>query len=127
MSVGNQATVESKTIRLKRPRRSISLWPRIRFLPVLLVIIAMGVAALILLVPVYLLLRMAGSGSEAIDLLTRAQTLEILGNTLFLAGAVTLAAILMAVPIAWLTAQSDLPGRRMWTILAALPLVSLRD
>ncbi len=26
-------------------------------------------------------------------------------------------------PLAWLTARTDLPGRRMWTVVTALPLV----
>jgi iron(III) transport system permease protein len=37
--------------------------------------------------------------------------------------AVTLAAGVIAVPAAWLTACTDLAGKRLWTILAALPLV----
>lgn len=35
----------------------------------------------------------------------------------------TAAAIAIAVPLAWLTVRSDLPGRRLWTVAAALPLV----
>jgi iron(III) transport system permease protein len=36
---------------------------------------------------------------------------------------VTAAAIALAVPLAWLTVRTDLPGRRLWTVAAVLPLV----
>jgi iron(III) transport system permease protein len=47
----------------------------------------------------------------------------VLGRTLLLAGIVTSASIVIGVPLAWLTARSDLPGRRAWTVLAIVPLV----
>ena len=37
--------------------------------------------------------------------------------------AVTATAIAIAIPLAWLTVRTDLPGRRAWTVAAALPLV----
>jgi iron(III) transport system permease protein len=40
-----------------------------------------------------------------------------------LAAVVTAASVAVAVPLAWLTARTDLPGRRAWAVLAALPLV----
>lgn len=122
MGLSNQVTIKSKTYNV--PRLWLTLRrPRLRLSYLLLVAAAGGVAVLILLVPTYLLLRMAGSGRDSVELLARAQTFQIFGNTILLAGAVTTAAILIAVPVAWLTARSDLPGRRIWTILAALPLV----
>jgi iron(III) transport system permease protein len=36
---------------------------------------------------------------------------------------VTAAAIALALPLAWLTQRTDLPGRRAWTVLTLLPLV----
>lgn len=84
---------------------------------------ALVVAALILVVPTYLLVRVAGSGAEALSLLVRPRTLQVLGNTVLLAAAVTLATIAIAVPIAWLTVRTDLPGRRFWAVVTALPLV----
>ncbi|HIE55269.1 MAG TPA: iron ABC transporter permease [Chromatiaceae bacterium] len=80
-------------------------------------------AVMILLVPAYLLVRMGGAWSEAFETLSKPRTLTILGNTIKLAMAVTLSTTAIAVPIAWLTTQTDLPGRRVWAILAALPLV----
>lgn len=81
------------------------------------------VAALILLVPTYLLLRVGTSWAEAWQTLSQPRTLEILGNTLGLAIAVTAASALIAVPLAWLTTCTDLPGKRFWAVIAALPLV----
>ena len=80
--------------------------------------------ALLGLVPIaYLVALAASAGDEAVALVLRERTLAVLGRTLLLAGTVTLASVLIGVPIAWLTARSDLPGRRWWTILAVLPLV----
>ncbi|WP_420641804.1 ABC transporter permease [Candidatus Leptofilum sp.] len=81
------------------------------------------VAALILLVPAYLLLRVGTGWAEAWQTLFQARTLEILGNTLGLAVSVTAASALIAVPLAWLTTCTDLPGKRFWAVIVALPLV----
>lgn len=81
------------------------------------------VGMLILAVPAYLLLRVTGAGQEAIDTLLQVRTLQILGNTVLLAATVTAASIFLAVPIAYLTTRTDLPGRKLWAVLAALPLV----
>ncbi|MBI3159162.1 MAG: iron ABC transporter permease [Chloroflexi bacterium] len=83
-----------------------------------------GLAALAVLLPVfYLLLRASQAGAEAWALLLRPATLQTLGRTVLLAGSVTLASMLLAVPLAWLTARTDLPGRRFWALTSALPLV----
>ncbi|VAW43287.1 Ferric iron ABC transporter, permease protein, partial [hydrothermal vent metagenome] len=81
------------------------------------------VAALILLVPAYLLLRVGTGWAGAWQTLAQPRTLQILGNTLGLALSVTAAATLLAVPLAWLTTCTDLPGKRFWAVLVALPLV----
>jgi iron(III) transport system permease protein len=44
-------------------------------------------------------------------------------RTVLLVGAVTAAATAVSVPLAWLVARTDLPGRRVWSVLFALPLV----
>ena len=88
-------------------------------------LVATGVlVALLGLLPIgYLLLLAASSGDSALSLLLRDRTVAVLGRTLLLAGTVTAASVLVGVPLAWLTARSDLPGRRWWTVLAVLPLV----
>lgn len=72
----------------------------------------------------YLLLRASAVGpADAARLLLRPQTLTVVGNSLLLAGLVTLLSFIISLPLAWLTVRSDLPGRQIWSVLAALPLV----
>jgi iron(III) transport system permease protein len=89
----------------------------------MLVAVAGLVTGLILLVPLYLLVRSLGAGQEAVVTLLSLRTLQVLGNTVLLATAVTLGATALAVPLAWLTTATDLPGRRLWAVLVALPLI----
>lgn len=89
----------------------------------LLLLIAAGVAALVLLVPGYLLVRAVGAGPATVETLLNARTWATLGNTLLLAGSVVLATAALALPLAWLTTATDLPGRRLWNVLLTLPLV----
>ena len=91
--------------------------PPIVLVPALLV----GVA--LLLPPVYLLVRSLGGGSELWDLLFRARVASILGRTLLLVAAVSAGSVIIALPLAWLTARTDLPLRRTWAVLTSLPLV----
>ena len=91
--------------------------PPIVFVPALLV------GAALLLPPVYLLVRSLGGGSELWDLLFRARVASILGRTLLLVAAVSAGSVIIALPLAWLTARTDLPLRRTWAVLTSLPLV----
>ncbi|MDX1616528.1 MAG: iron ABC transporter permease, partial [Candidatus Promineifilaceae bacterium] len=93
-------------------------WPGI-----LLMVAAAAVGTLLLLPPAYLLLRSVTADQAALDLLFRTNTLQALSRTVILAVTVTAASVVIAVPAAWLTVSTDLPGRRMWTVLASLPLV----
>ena len=81
------------------------------------------VAAAMALPLAYVVLRAIGAGSEAWDLLFRVRVLETLGRTVSLMAAVTAASIVLAVPLAWLTVRTDLPFRRFWAVVTALPLV----
>ena len=89
----------------------------------LLLLAGLAVGLLMLLPPAYLLVRASGAGWAAFDVLLKSSTIGALGRTVLLAGSVTLASALIAVPLAWLTVCSDIPGRRLWSVLAALPLV----
>ena len=113
--------------RLSAARRRLAGWswprPSTPAGSYLLPLAAGSVALLTLLVPAYLLLRTAGAETDAVQMLSGAGTWSILSNTLGMALAVTLASIAIALPGAWLTVSTDLPGRRLWTILLALPLV----
>ena len=71
----------------------------------------------------YLLLVVLGSGSAALETVFSSRTAGLLLRSVGLAAAVTASAIAIAVPLAWLTARTDLPGARAWAVLAALPLV----
>jgi len=77
----------------------------------------------VLLPPAYLIVRAASDGASAADALYRLRILEILGRTLLLVGAVSAGSVILAVPLAWLTVRTDLPFRKVWAVLTALPLV----
>jgi len=84
---------------------------------------AVLIAAIVLLPLVYLLLRTLGAGGDVWELLFRTRTLEILGRTISLVIAVTVVSLAISIPLAWLTIRTDLPFRRMWSIVTVLPLV----
>ncbi len=90
---------------------------------VLLVLVALLVSGLMLLTPIYLVLRALELGTGALDVLFKVSTVEAFGRTALLAAAVTLGSVVIAVPLAWLTTATDLPGRRYWFVATALPLV----
>jgi iron(III) transport system permease protein len=91
--------------------------------PLWILLPALLVAAVELLPLVYLVARTFEAGENAWQMLVRPRTAEVLLNTVLLAGAVALSTIAVAVPLAWLTSRTDLPGRRYWSTAAALPLV----
>src|SRR5918998_1103291 len=73
---------------------------------------------------VYLVVRSFEGGWEEIaEVVLDGDTLAVLGRSALLAGAVTAASVAISVPLAWLTGRTDLPGRKAWAVLAALPLV----
>ncbi len=82
------------------------------------------VAALVLVPLAYVFLRAGEAGwSTYLDHVLAAGTGRLLSQTLLLIAGVLTLALLVAVPLAWLVARTDLPGRRLWAVLAALPLV----
>ncbi|MEK7847930.1 MAG: ABC transporter permease subunit, partial [Chloroflexota bacterium] len=84
---------------------------------------ALLISGAIVLPIAYLLLRAFGAGAEVWELLLRARTLAILVRSVALAAAVTGASTAIAVALAYLTARTDLPLRRLWAVLTLLPLV----
>ena len=95
----------------------ISAPPLVVWLPALLVGLAMALPL------VYLTVRSAGATEEAWRFLFRPRTAEILGRSALLVATVTASSLVVAVPLAWLTVRTDLPLRRLWAVLTALPLV----
>ncbi|TQF10653.1 iron ABC transporter permease [Myxococcus llanfairpwllgwyngyllgogerychwyrndrobwllllantysiliogogogochensis] len=87
-----------------------------------LLVSGLVVAALAVLPAVYLGVRAAEADADTWALLWRDKTWGLLWRTLGLAVAVTACAALVALPLAWLTTQTDLPGRRGWTVLLCVPL-----
>ncbi|WP_265108522.1 ABC transporter permease [Halosolutus halophilus] len=61
--------------------------------------------------------------ARAREMLVRPETVDIITNSLLLMASVTVLSVLIGVPLAWLTVQTDLPFRRFWSIVVALPLV----
>ncbi len=82
------------------------------------------VAGVTMLVPLsYLVLRALEADSRMLkEILWRTRNLELLGNTLLLTVGVLVASALIALPLAWLTARTDLPGRGWLVLLGVLPL-----
>lgn len=79
--------------------------------------------ALVLLPILYLVVRAAEADSSSWPLILRWRTLSLTLNTVGLAVSVTAAATAIGVALAWLAVRSDLPFRRVWATLFALPLV----
>ena len=89
------------------------------------VLLALGaLTAFVAVVPlVYLVVRVAGAGLDRIlDTLLRLRTLETVGTSVALVVVVTGACLAIGIPTAWLVARTDVPLRRAWLVLVALPL-----
>ncbi|CAA9520999.1 MAG: Ferric iron ABC transporter, permease protein [uncultured Solirubrobacteraceae bacterium] len=91
--------------------------------PVALAAAGVLVAALAALPLAYLLVRAVGAEARAWDVVLRAETVALIGRTALLVGLVTAAAAVLGVGLAWLVVRSDLPGRGVLAVAAALPLV----
>lgn len=116
-SRGQTHANEAPGIATRRLRLRRSEAPLLFLIPAILV-------AIVMLAPiVYLAIRATEAGTATWDLLYRQRTAELLGNTLRLAAGVTLASILIALPLAWFINCTDLRWRRFWGVLAPLPLV----
>jgi iron(III) transport system permease protein len=91
--------------------------------PIALAVPAVAAVALVLLPLAYLILRAGGGGLDALRVLERPGTLDLVVKTGVLVAAVTIAATAVGLPLAWLVARTDLPARRLIAIAAPLPLV----
>lgn len=90
--------------------------------PALVWIPAAALTAASLIPLLYLFVRALGGGESTLATLWRERTLVLIQNTLLLAAAVTASAATISLPLAWLTTRTDLPARRLWSVLAALPI-----
>ncbi|MEM1118288.1 MAG: iron ABC transporter permease [Bacteroidota bacterium] len=98
-------------------RMGAAAWRHALWIPV-------GAVALGVLVPLgYLAARaLAADPATLADLVLRGRTLRLAGNTIGLTAAVLVSTASLALPLAWLVARTDLPARRLFTVLGALPL-----
>jgi iron(III) transport system permease protein len=87
-----------------------------------LLLVALAVALVALLPLVYLVIRALGAADGPIDLVLRRRTVTVLANTLALSIVVGAGAAAIGLPLGWLTAGTDLPGRRWWTLALTVPL-----
>ncbi len=84
---------------------------------------AVVVAAAALVPLIYLVIRGFENGAgEVADILFRARTFWLVVRSLVLAGTVTALCVVVGVGLAVLVTRTDLPGRRFWAVVAALPL-----
>jgi iron(III) transport system permease protein len=90
---------------------------------VLLLLVAVAVALLVLLPLGFLLEQALSIGSSQVEaLLFRPFVGTLLTNTVLLVALSTTACVVLGVAVAWLIERSDVPGRRAWAVLAALPI-----
>ncbi len=95
--------------------RSYTISPRLLF--------AAGLVALFVAIPLaYIFLRAFTGGADVWLRLLQARIWKLLGNTLLLAVTVTGGATLVGVSMSFLTERTDLPGRRIFRWLLAMPL-----
>lgn len=88
------------------------------------VALAAVAVALITLIPVGFVIQqaLATGSAEAQRLLFRPKVAALLSNTVRLTLTVTVATAALGLAVAWLTERTDLPGRKVWSVLAALPI-----
>ena len=95
-----------------------------RIVPGPLVVVSTLVALLLLSPVAWVVIRaLEVDQARAVSLLLDADTIAIAVNSLVLVTVVTAGSVLVGVPLAFLTVQTDLPFRRFWTVVCALPLV----
>jgi len=114
----------TQTVRNTTLRMTLAFPARFSFrLPSLLQAITVLIVGLVSLPLVYLTVRALGAGEEGLAYLLNGRTLSVAVNSLALTAAVVVAAALIGVPFAWLTARTDLPLRRLWLVGGLLTLV----
>ncbi|MFA9556025.1 ABC transporter permease [Evansella sp. AB-rgal1] len=80
--------------------------------------------AVIMSIPIiYVMWRSMFAGVDRWMRLLDERIPQLLWNTLSLTVAVTVLAVIIGVSLAWIVVRTDVPGRKMWQWLLALPLV----
>lgn len=107
---------------LSQSRPLSNTWSRVRRLNWPLTLAATAVVVFVAVPFLYIFVRAFLGGSEVWLRLAQSRLLGLLANTLSLTVVVTMGTILLGVSMAWLTERTDLPGRRVWRWLLAMPL-----
>jgi iron(III) transport system permease protein len=91
--------------------------------PVLLLTVSCLVTAVLALPLVFLLIEAHGAGAAQVaKLIFRPLTGELLWNTVRLTVVVTALCAVIGTAAAWCVERTDLPARRVWAVLAVVPL-----
>ncbi|MEM7009053.1 MAG: iron ABC transporter permease [Thermodesulfobacteriota bacterium] len=88
-----------------------------------LLIISLVIAAALSIPLIYLFVKTIGTGDEALEIIFRWRTFNIIVRTLVLAFSVTIVSALISVPLAWFLFRTNIPLRRLWLTLTVIPLV----
>ena len=89
-----------------------------------LAVTAGAVAAVVSLPIIVLVVQATDYGlGHLLGLVTQPSSVQVAVNSVVLTGIVTVGCVVVGVPLAVLTVQTDLPFRRFWTVVGALPLV----
>ncbi len=113
MTILSHATL----MRFRQLRRG---WSQV---PLGLQLVCMTITVVLLWPLAYLFLRASQADLAAVQgLLTQRMALTV-GRSLVMVLAVNIGAWLIALPLAWISVYAAIPGRRLWTVLVALPLV----
>ncbi len=91
--------------------------------PIALIVAAVAGAAVVLSPILYTIVQASAVGwEEAVALLFRPLVGALLVNTVSLVVAASVATAVIGVATAWIIERTDLPGRRVWSVLMAAPL-----
>ncbi|MBW6472150.1 MAG: iron ABC transporter permease [Anaerolineaceae bacterium] len=106
--------LKTEALRSNRRRHTTST-PKIAYLA--------GMIALFAVIPViYILIRALTGDPELWQRIIQTRLIKLFSNTLLLLLAVTTGTTLLGVSMAWLTERTDVPGRKIFRWLLALPL-----
>ena len=94
-----------------------------RLPPSLFVFITLFVAFIMVIPLLYLLLRIMQLSLDDLLVLVSNRAFQTLTRSLILMICVTTLSSIIAIPLAWITARTHLPFRKIWIILVMLPLV----
>ena len=90
----------------------------------LTIAVAIAIATVVVAPVVYLFVRATEGGLRVyLAAILTERVAVLIARTTGLTLVVLLIALAIALPAAWLVVRTDLPGRRIWAVMIALPLV----